>query len=110
LRTGRIDEPDKDEMEANEDEGLCECIRFEGYIEDVISTGAERRSNEGGELVRGNPNDDPFSLNGGAGLNVVDELRWLGEGVNIRLLTTAEGEGGKRSVRPMWCSDDNEGI
>lgn len=84
-----------------------------------MSTGAERRSNdEGGEVVLGKPkeNEEPVSLKcgwlkvGTGDLNVVEELRWLGEGVKIRLFTTAEGEGGKRSDRPNWCSDDKEGI
>lgn len=49
-------------------------------MDDVISTGAERRSNEGGELVLGRPKEkgEPMSLCGwadiGAGaLNVVEE-------------------------------------
>ena len=85
-----------------------------------MSTGAERRSNdEGGELVLGRPRENEvplslkcewFSVGTGELLSVVEELRWLGEGVKIRLFTTAEGEGGKRSDKPNWCSDDKEGI
>lgn len=41
---------------------------------------------------------------------VTEEFRLLGAGVNCRaLLTIAEGEGGRRSDRPSWCSEVNEG-
>ena len=38
------------------------------------------------------------------------ELRWLGVGAKYLVCCTADGDGGKRSEMPRWCSEESDGI